>query len=163
MLVNPSEDQKIAYKFSLTILDFVISQLKPGEMFKNIYQKVKALVKQIQPNLLPGLVTSLGHLTGLGSRDNVADLNEKSPGHVEAESAFVITAGFEFANTEDACQSQPWAVCVADTVFLSANSETHVFTSQSKISLAANMMELVVPASALRIRVIGEPDNGNPS
>lgn len=161
ILINPTEDQKSAYELSLRVLDLVISQLKPGEVFKNIYRRAKDLVQAVQPNLVPRLVSSLGHLTGLGNTDSVGELNAQSERQVQPSSTFVISAGFEAVTMEGKSgQQQPWAIWLADTVFVPEHGETKVFSAPSDISLVANMLDLESTSSGCNRVISNIPETG---
>ena len=104
----------------------VINLLKPGVMFKNIYQEAKGKVLAARPDLLPRLVSNFGHLTGLEVRDSMAQIDENSERSVEAGNIFVISAGFDAAST--VAGQQPWGVALAQTVLVAESGAAQVLT-----------------------------------
>ena len=102
----------------------VINLLKPGVMFKNIYQEAKGRVRAARPDLLPRLVSNVGHLTGLEVRDSMAQIDENSQRSVEAGNVFVISAGFDAASTVAGQQR----VALAQTVLVAESGAAQVLT-----------------------------------
>ncbi len=126
LIVNPSTVQKEAHKLTVEVVQHVINLLKPGMMFKNIYQEAKGKVLAAQPGLLPRLVSNVGHLTGLEVWDSMAQIDENSERSVEAGNIFVISAGFDAAST--VAGQQPWGVALAQTVLVAESGAAQVLT-----------------------------------
>ena len=126
LIVNPSKDQKQAYFLTMDVVQHVINMLKPGVMFKKIYQEAKGKVLTARPNLLSMLVSNFGYLTGIEVRDSMAQIDENSERSVEAGNIFVIAAGFDAASTE--AGQQPWGVALAETVLVAESGAAQVLT-----------------------------------
>jgi len=126
LIVNPSADQKEAHSLTVEVVQHVINLLKPGVMFKNIYQEAKGKVRAARPDLLPRLVSNVGNLTGLEVRDSMAQIDENSERWVEAGNVFVISAGFDAAST--VAGQQPWGVALAQTVLVAESGAAQVLT-----------------------------------
>lgn len=127
IFMNPTEDQQYVHELTRRVLDFAVSQLKPGEIFGNIYRKSKAMVQANWPHLVPRLVKTLGYYTGLETMATGPHINENSKHHVESDRTFVVAAGFE-ADTTEQSQERPLVVWLAETVFVPASGLARVLT-----------------------------------
>lgn len=150
MLVNPEEDQQDAYDLTRKVLDFAINQLKPGELFRNIYSRAQAMVEAVRPDLVRRLVNSLGYHTGLATHSTGPHINAKNEHQVESDSTFIVVAGFEASPLEVSCQRQPWVVWAAETVFVPATGSAQVLTwNKSRQTARSHECEVATLARAI--------------
>ena len=126
--MNPEENHQVAYDLSRKVLDFLISQMKPGKSFKSIYASAQDFVQKVRPDFGQMFVRSVGYHTGLETHSTGAQINASNEDQVESDSTFIVSAGFDASEMDESRRQQPWATWFAETVFVPADGSAQILT-----------------------------------
>ncbi|KAH8741621.1 CDC68 like aminopeptidase family chromatinic protein [Cryptosporidium ryanae] len=125
--LNSTEEQKEVYRYCIELMDTLISMLKEGtsflDLYTNIYQKI---VKDKGENLAQKFVRIMGHCIGIEFRDSSSIISSKSSPNIFLQKGMTLNLSIGFNNLE--CKGKKYAIWICDTVYLSPEGKVEVLT-----------------------------------
>ncbi|KAK6590511.1 CDC68 like aminopeptidase family chromatinic (possible inactive enzyme) [Cryptosporidium xiaoi] len=125
--LNSTEEQRIIYKYCIELMDTLISMLKEGvsflDLYTNIYQKI---VKDKGEDLAHKFVKIMGHCIGIEFRDSSSIISSKSSPKILVQKGMTLNLSIGFNNLEH--NGRKYAIWICDTVYLSPEGKVEVLT-----------------------------------
>ncbi|KAJ1613502.1 CDC68 like aminopeptidase [Cryptosporidium canis] len=125
--LNTTEEQKKLYNYCLELMETLISRLKEGtpfnELYSGIYQKI---VEDKGAELAQKFVKIIGHCIGIEFRDPYLIISSRSSPDVKVMKGMTFNLSIGFNNLES--NGKKYAIWVCDTVFLSHEGKVEVLT-----------------------------------
>ena len=94
ILFSASEVAREANEMLPAIKQLIIDMLRPGSLFKDIYNAAAVHVTKAKPSLLPTFTEDVGFLSGFEFQNGEARICGSSDRIVEADDVFIIPFGF---------------------------------------------------------------------
>ncbi|KAM7532968.1 hypothetical protein Aperf_G00000124167 [Anoplocephala perfoliata] len=120
LIVNPTTKQSQYYEYLNNLMDWAISQMKPGVVFSDFYNLVVNKVKTDHPKLVDKLVRNLGFVIGIEFRDGNFVIGPKSAAVFREGMSINLNIGFQDLVKEegDSEKDKNYALWLGDVVIL---------------------------------------------
>ncbi|KVH89908.1 FACT complex subunit SPT16 isoform X1 [Cynara cardunculus var. scolymus] len=132
-LIDSNATQSKAYQVLLKAHEAAVGALKPDNKASAVYKAAYAVVEKEAPEFISNLTKSAGTGIGLEFRESGLSLNEKNERILKAGMVLNVSLGFQNMQTKSSkAKSQNYALLLADTVIITANSHEVVTSLSSK-------------------------------
>lgn len=144
MMVNPTEKQKDNYEFLVQLEDHVLTGMKEGVTFAQVYKRGADYVKENRPDLVDKLTRNFGFVTGIEFREGSLLITEKNTTEIKAGMVFNLSIGFSELKNPEATDAEGkiYALYLADTVLTFADKPAECLTlTKKKLSSIAILLK----------------------
>ncbi|KAF7459023.1 transcriptional elongation factor FACT140 [Cryptosporidium felis] len=125
--LNSTEEQKKLYSYCLELMDDLISRLKEGtsfiELYSGIYQRI---TNEKGADLAQKFVKIMGHCIGIEFREPSLIISSRSSPDILVQKGMTFNLSIGFNNLDS--NGKKYAIWICDTVFLSYEGKVEVLT-----------------------------------
>ncbi|KAA0199288.1 FACT complex subunit [Fasciolopsis buskii] len=136
LLVNPTEEQSAHYAYLHDLLDWAISQIKPGGKISDFCEAIQAKVAAEKPELNDNLIKIFGFIIGIEFRDSSQLLSSKNTGVFRQGMTINFNLGFQNLVNKDGetNKDKQYALWIGDVIGVAVgeNGSNVVYTLAAK-------------------------------
>ncbi|KAL5367508.1 CDC68 like aminopeptidase [Cryptosporidium parvum] len=125
--LNSTEEQKSLYNYCLELMETLISRIKEGTSFNDLYSGIyQKIVEDKGTELAQKFVKIMGHCIGIEFRDPSLIISPRSSPDVLVQKGMTFNLSIGFNNLDS--NGKKYAIWICDTVFLSQEGNVEVLT-----------------------------------
>ncbi|TRY50615.1 Creatinase/Aminopeptidase P/Spt16/cdc68p/PH-like domain-containing protein [Cryptosporidium tyzzeri] len=125
--LNSTEEQKSLYNYCLELMETLISRIKEGTSFNDLYSGIyQKIVEDKGTELAQKFVKIMGHCIGIEFRDPSLIISPRSSPEVLVQKGMTFNLSIGFNNLDS--NGKKYAIWICDTVFLSQEGNVEVLT-----------------------------------
>ncbi|KAK9171452.1 FACT complex subunit (SPT16/CDC68) family protein [Cryptosporidium meleagridis] len=125
--LNSTEEQKSLYNYCLELMETLISRIKEGTSFSDLYSGIyQKIVEDKGTELAQKFVKIMGHCIGIEFRDPSLIISPRSSQDVLVQKGMTFNLSIGFNNLYS--NGKKYAIWICDTVFLNQEGNVEVLT-----------------------------------